>query len=236
MKVIRVFIAVTLLLLASVAYAANNETITASTTNTSSMNIVETASMAGDFSTLVTALKTAGLADTLNGSGPFTVFAPTDGAFAQMPKEQLAALLANKTTLKEVLAYHVVPGRIMSSDLNNGMVLKTVEGQDLKISIDDKNVMVDNARVVQPDINASNGVIHAINAVLMPPTSSATMIRENLTTIRGQAEEVAKKAEETVERETPVKEQSETRTPGFEAAFAVAGLLAVIPLALRGRK
>ncbi|MDM7912383.1 MAG: fasciclin domain-containing protein [Methanotrichaceae archaeon] len=230
------FIAVTLLLLASVAYAANNETITASTTNTSSMNIVETASMAGDFSTLVTALKTAGLADTLNGSGPFTVFAPTDGAFAQMPKEQLAALLANKTTLKEVLAYHVVPGRIMSSDLNNGMVLKTVEGQDLKISIDDKNVMVDNARVVQPDINASNGVIHAINAVLMPPTSSATMIRENLTTIRGQAEEVAKKAEETVERETPVKEQSETRTPGFEAAFAVAGLLAVIPLALRGRK
>jgi uncharacterized surface protein with fasciclin (FAS1) repeats len=236
MKVIRVFIAVALLLLASVAYAANNETITASTTNASSMNIVETASAAGDFNTLVTALKAAGLAETLNVSGPFTVFAPTDGAFAQMPKEQLNALLANKTNLKEVLTYHVVPGRIMSSDLKDGIVLKTLEGQDLKISVDDQNIMVDNARVVQPDINTSNGVIHAINAVLMPPTSNVTIMRENLTNISGRVEEAAKKAEETAERETPAQEQSETRTPGFEAAFALVGLLAVIPLALRGRK
>ncbi len=237
MKVIRVVMALALMLLASAAQATDNETITLAASNASSINIVETAKAAGDFNTLVAAIQAAGLTTTLSGSGPFTVFAPTDGAFAQVPKEQLDALMANKTALNAVLAYHVVPGRIMSSDLKNGMVLKTVEGQDLKISIDDKNVMVNNARVVQPDINASNGVIHAINAVLMPPSVSKAMaVKENITTASSQIKEEAKKVEAKAERETPVKEQSETKTPGFEAVLAVMGLLAVIPLAFSRRK
>jgi uncharacterized surface protein with fasciclin (FAS1) repeats len=122
---------------------------------------------AGNFTTLVSAVQAAGLVETFKGEGPFTVFAPTDAAFAKIPKDQLEALLANKTQLTAVLTYHVVPGKVMSIDLENGMMVKTVQGGNLTINTTN-GVMVNDAMVVQADIVSSNGVIHAIDAVLMP--------------------------------------------------------------------
>ena len=129
-------------------------------------DIVDTAVKAGNFTTLVTAVKAAGLVDTLKGPGPFTVFAPTDEAFAKVPKAKLDALLADKAALTKVLTYHVVPGKIMAADVKAGKV-KTVEGQELTITTKG-GVMVNNAKVVATDVVASNGVIHAIDTVLMP--------------------------------------------------------------------
>jgi len=129
-------------------------------------DIVDTAVAAGNFNTLVTALKAAGLVDTLKGKGPFTVFAPTDEAFAKIPKADLDALLANKARLKSVLTYHVVSGKIMSTDIKPGMI-KTVQGGKLKIGTTG-GVMVDKAKVVTADVAADNGVIHAVDKVLMP--------------------------------------------------------------------
>jgi uncharacterized surface protein with fasciclin (FAS1) repeats len=134
----------------------------------SQKDIVDTAVAAGNFKTLVNAVQTAGLVDTLKSVGPFTVFAPTDDAFAKIQKDQLAALLANKTQLTSVLTYHVVPGTVMSTDLKNGMMLKTVQGENLTISLANGSVMVNNATVVQANIGSTNGIIHAINTVLMP--------------------------------------------------------------------
>ena len=131
-------------------------------------NIVDTAIAAGNYKTLVTALQAAGLADTLKGDGPFTVFAPTDAAFAKIPKDQLNALMANKTQLTALLTYHVVPGKVMSTDLKNGMMIKTVPGENLIISLANGGVMVNDAKVVQADIVSTNGVIHAIDTVLIP--------------------------------------------------------------------
>ena len=130
-------------------------------------DIVDTAVAAGDFGTLVTAVQTAGLVDTLKGKGPFTVFAPTDEAFAKIPKSDLDALMADKTKLRAVLTYHVVPGKVMASDVAGLSSAKTVEGQSLTIDTSD-GVHVDGARVVQTDIVASNGVIHVIDRVVMP--------------------------------------------------------------------
>ena len=130
-------------------------------------DIVDTAVAAGNFKTLVSAVQAAGLVETLKGAGPFTVFAPTDDAFAKIPKDQLEALIANKTQLTAVLTYHVVPGKVMSTDLENGMMVKTVQGGNLTINTTD-GVMVNDAMVAQADIVTSNGVIHAIDAVLMP--------------------------------------------------------------------
>ena len=129
-------------------------------------DIVDTAVAAGNFGTLVTALKAAGLVDTLKGPGPFTVFAPTDEAFAKIPKADLDKLLANKAKLKSVLTYHVVPGKVMSTDIKPGKV-KSVQGTQLTISTVG-GVMVDKAKVVAADVAADNGVIHAIDTVLMP--------------------------------------------------------------------
>ena len=129
-------------------------------------DIVDTAVKAGNFTTLVTAVKAAGLVDTLKGPGPFTVFAPTDAAFAKVPKATLDALLADKAALAKVLTYHVVPGKVMAADVKAGKV-KTVQGQELTITTTG-GVMVDNAKVVATDVAASNGVIHAIDTVLMP--------------------------------------------------------------------
>ena len=129
-------------------------------------DIVDTAVKAGNFTTLVTAVKAAGLVDTLKGPGPFTVFAPTDAAFAKVPKATLDALLADKAALTKVLTYHVVPGKVMAADVRAGKV-KTVEGQELTITTTN-GVMVDNAKVIATDVVASNGVIHAIDTVLMP--------------------------------------------------------------------
>ena len=129
-------------------------------------DIVDVAAKAGNFNTLVTAVKAAGLVDTLKGPGPFTVFAPTDAAFAKVPKATLDALLADKAALTKVLTYHVVPGKVMAADVKAGKV-KTVQGQELTVTTQG-GVMVDNAKVVATDVAASNGVIHAIDTVLMP--------------------------------------------------------------------
>lgn len=131
------------------------------------MDIVDTAVKAGDFDTLVVAVKEAGLVETLKGPGPFTVFAPTDEAFAKIPPGDLKALLADKEALRKVLTYHVVPGKVMAADVMKLTSAKTVEGQSISIDTRD-GVKVDNARVIKADIVASNGVIHVIDTVIMP--------------------------------------------------------------------
>jgi uncharacterized surface protein with fasciclin (FAS1) repeats len=129
-------------------------------------DIVDTAVSAGNFKTLVTAVQAAGLVDTLKGKGPFTVFAPTDEAFAKIPKADLDALLKDKAKLAAVLTYHVVPAKVLAKDVKAGDV-KTVNGKSIKITTD-KGVMVNNAKVIKTDVEASNGVIHAIDTVLLP--------------------------------------------------------------------
>jgi uncharacterized surface protein with fasciclin (FAS1) repeats len=129
-------------------------------------DIVDTAVAAGSFKTLATALQAAGLIDTLKGKGPFTVFAPTDEAFAKIPKADLDALLKDKAKLTAVLTYHVVAGKVMAKDVKAGNV-KTVQGSDMMISTAN-GVMVNNAKVVATDIAADNGVIHVIDTVILP--------------------------------------------------------------------
>ena len=129
-------------------------------------DIVDTAVKAGNFKTLVAAVQAAGLVDTLKGTGPFTVFAPTDEAFAKIPKATLDGLLADKAALAKVLTYHVVPGKVMAKDVKAGKV-KTVQGQEITVTTS-MGVMVDQSKVVATDVAASNGVIHAIDTVLMP--------------------------------------------------------------------
>ena len=134
-----------------------------------SMDIVDTAVNAEGFETLVAAVEAAGLVETLKGEGPFTVFAPTDEAFAALPEGTVEDLLLpeNKDQLTAILTYHVVPGKVMSGDLSDGMTAATVEGSDVTI-MTEGGVMVNDATVVQPDIEASNGVIHVIDKVIMP--------------------------------------------------------------------
>jgi uncharacterized surface protein with fasciclin (FAS1) repeats len=136
-------------------------------TNAWAKDIVDTAVSAGDFTTLTAALKAAGLVDTLKGPGPFTVFAPTDAAFAKIPKADLDALLADKAKLTSVLTYHVVPGKVMAKDVKAGPV-KTVEGRSFMVKVDAGKVMVDKATVTKTDIFADNGVIHVIDTVMTP--------------------------------------------------------------------
>jgi uncharacterized surface protein with fasciclin (FAS1) repeats len=130
-------------------------------------DIVDTAVSAGNFKTLAQALTAADLVNTLKGPGPFTVFAPTDAAFAKVPKDQLDALLKDKAKLTAVLTYHVVPGKVMAKDVKPGAV-KTVQGQSLTVSTDGGKVTVDGATVTATDIAASNGVIHVIDSVVLP--------------------------------------------------------------------
>src|SRR5678815_582113 len=130
-------------------------------------DIVETAVAAGEFKTLAAALNQAGLVQTLKGKGPFTVFAPTDAAFAKVPKADLDALLADKAKLSAVLTYHVVPGSVMAKDVKSGKV-KTVQGSELTLAASGGGVMVDNAQVVKADVIADNGVIHVIDSVVLP--------------------------------------------------------------------
>lgn len=132
-----------------------------------SADIVDTAASAGQFTTLVAAIKKADLVDTLKAAGPYTVFAPTDEAFAKLPKGALEGLLKDREKLTAVLTYHVVPGRVMAADVRPGSV-KTVQGESLTITTKNDRVMIDGARVVQTDIAASNGVIHVIDSVVLP--------------------------------------------------------------------
>jgi len=137
-------------------------------------DIVDTAIDAGSFNTLVTAVTAAGLADTLKGQGPFTVFAPTDAAFAKIPPAQLQALLDDKAALTKVLTYHVVAGEVMAADVVKLTTAATVEGQSLTIRAGE-SVMVDNATVIKTDIMTSNGVIHVIDTVMLPPDMQARL-------------------------------------------------------------
>lgn len=138
--------------------------------NETKNDIVQTAISAGDFTTLVTALSEADLVSALEAEGPYTVFAPTDEAFKKLPKDVLSNLLNDKEALKNVLLYHVVSGDITSKQIVKLNEAMTLNGSDIKIKVDDGKVMVNDSQVVGADVMASNGIIHVIDTVLLPPT------------------------------------------------------------------
>ena len=132
-------------------------------------NIVETAAGSKQFSTLVTLVKKAGLVGTLSGKGPYTVFAPTNAAFAKVPKKTLNELLENKSMLRKVLLYHVLPGKVPASKVVTLESAKTAEGASVQFSVRGKSAFVNESKIIKTDIRCSNGIVHAINAVLIPP-------------------------------------------------------------------
>ena len=136
--------------------------------NMNNQTIVDVAVSNGNFKTLVAAIQAAGLVDTLSGPGPFTVFAPTDAAFAKLPAGTVEKLLEDKAKLTEILTYHVVSGKVMAADVVKLDSAKTVQGEDVLIKADSNGVMINSSRITQPDIITSNGVIHVIDTVLMP--------------------------------------------------------------------
>lgn len=149
---------------ASIALAAKPEEKTEA-----KKDIVDTAVATKDFKTLVTAVKAAGLVDVLKDKGPYTLFAPTDEAFSKIPKEKLEALLKDKKALGDVLKYHVVPDKVLAADVVKLDSATTVLGKSLKIVVKDDKVKVNDANVIKTDIHCKNGVIHIIDAVLLPP-------------------------------------------------------------------
>lgn len=161
MKTKTLIVTILLVFLSSTALIASSHT---------KMDIVDTAVKAGSFNTLVAAVQAAGLAETLKGEGPFTVFAPTDDAFAKLPAGTLDDLLKpeNKDKLAAILTYHVVSGKVMAKDVMTMKEAKTVNGQSVMVSMEADTVMIDNAKVVNADIECSNGVIHVIDTVILP--------------------------------------------------------------------
>lgn len=137
----------------------------------SSETIVDVASANPDFSTLVSAVTKAGLVETLSGDGPFTVFAPTNEAFAKIPQDQLDAILADQAKLKSILTYHVIAGKVLAGDLQPEQSVATVEGQNVDIKVTDGTATINGCNIVKTDVEASNGVIHVIDCVLVPPAS-----------------------------------------------------------------
>ena len=165
---------ISLVAVLAVAAAAVGGTGPASAgTRASKVDIVQTAVAAGQFTTLASLLQKAGLVDTLATGGPFTVFAPTDAAFAKVPKATLDALAADPAKLKAVLLYHVVPGRVTAADVVKLTSAKTAEGRSLAIKVVNGSVFVDGAQVTTPDVEATNGVIHVIDSVLIPKEATA---------------------------------------------------------------
>jgi len=154
--------------LVSLAAAVAIAALVAAPARAAEKDIVDTAVAAGTFKTLAKLLGDAGLVETLKGRGPFTVFAPTDEAFAKVPKATLEALGKDKEKLKAVLTYHVVPGKVTAAEVTKLKEAKTVQGQSVKISMMGNTVMIDNAHVVKADVMASNGVIHVIDSVILP--------------------------------------------------------------------
>jgi transforming growth factor-beta-induced protein len=171
MKRIRTTIA--LLVIAAVAAAAIGASASTASRSEGDKNIVATAVAAGQFKTLASLLTKSGLAETLATGGPFTVFAPTDEAFAKVPKATLDALAENPAQLKSVLLYHAVSGRLTAADVVKLDSAKTIEGRSLAIKLVDGSVFVDGAKVTTPDVAASNGVIHVIDSVLIPKAAPA---------------------------------------------------------------
>ena len=176
------FVSASVLLSACAAPATPAPAPTAAPTNTPmpeptmapmAMDIVDTAVAAGSFKTLAAALEAAGLVETLKGAGPFTVFAPTDEAFAKLPAGTVEDLLKpeNKDKLVAILTYHVVAGKVMAADVVNLTEATTVQGGKVAIKVDGGKVMINDATVTQTDIEASNGVIHVIDTVIMPPSN-----------------------------------------------------------------
>ncbi len=171
MKAFRLaLVAVAATLMASPAIAQQ-----AAYSKASDMDIVDVAVSAGSFETLIAAVKAAGLVEVLQSDGPFTVFAPTDDAFKALPEGTVAELLKpeNKDKLVAILTYHVVPGKVMAADVVKLSSAKTVEGTSVTIKTSEKSVMVDGANVIKTDIPASNGVIHVIDAVIIPSDEPA---------------------------------------------------------------
>ena len=156
------------LTLAAALVVAPFATVSAQAPQAPTKNIVETAVAAGSFTTLTAALEAAGLVATLEGPGPFTVFAPTDAAFAKLPAGTVEALLKDKTKLAAILTYHVVSGDVMAKDVVKLKSAKTVNGQSVKIMVMNGKVMIDNATVTTADVQTTNGVIHIIDTVLLP--------------------------------------------------------------------
>mgnify|MGYP001828380413 CR=1 FL=1 len=155
-------------LVAGAALVASFSAAPAAAQYSAEMDIVDTAVEAGSFTTLATALQAAGLVETLKGEGPFTVFAPTDEAFAKLPEGTIESLLANPEQLVAVLTYHVVPGKVKAADVVKLNSAQTANGSDVHISIRDESVFVNDSRVVATDIAASNGVIHVVDSVILP--------------------------------------------------------------------
>ena len=143
-------------------------------------DIVELAVATDDLSTLVTAVKAADLVETLQSDGPFTVFAPTNAAFEALPEGVLEMLLKpeNKDALVSVLTYHVVPGNVMSGNLKDGMTATTVEGNDVEVAIKYGTVKVDGAKVIMADVEATNGVVHVIDSIILPPSIERALSNE----------------------------------------------------------
>ena len=146
--------------------------ISASAANAQSKDIVDLAVGNDNLKTLVAAVKAGGLVETLKGKGPFTVFAPTDEAFAALPAGTLEMLLKpeNKDKLVAILTYHVVPGKVMSTDLSDGQKAKTVQGENVSVSIRGGSVKISGAKVIAADVKAKNGVVHVIDKVILPPS------------------------------------------------------------------
>ena len=164
----KLFVLGLVLALGSIPAFAGGDCGSAAAHASNSNDIVATAQAAGSFNTLLAAAKAAGLVETLQSDGPFTVFAPTDEAFAKLPEGTLDHLLANPDQLRQILLYHVVPGRVMAADVVGLSSAKTAQGSDIMIKIADGSVMIDDATVTATDIESSNGVIHVIDTVILP--------------------------------------------------------------------
>jgi transforming growth factor-beta-induced protein len=158
------------ILVSTLNLAACGSTGSSTMPTTAEKDVVDTAVSAGSFKTLVAAVQAAGLVDTLKGTGPFTVFAPNDAAFAKLPAGTLDKLLLpeNKAQLQAILTYHVVSGKLTAADVVKLMSAKTVQGQDVTISVQGQTVKINDATVVTPDVMCSNGIIHVVDAVLLP--------------------------------------------------------------------
>lgn len=157
----------------TIAEEVTTTTVAESTTTEAmeEMSIVATAAAAGDFTTLLAAVEAAGLVETLEGEGPYTVFAPTDDAFAALPEGTVEGLLADPEALSDILLYHVVPGEVTSDQVVTLESATTAQGSDVSIRVEGDSVFVNDAQVIMTDIQASNGVIHVIDAVLLPPAA-----------------------------------------------------------------
>ncbi len=177
-KLITLSMALGLILAQSAALKAGDcggstkATPAAVTVKTDSQNIITTAKAAGSFTTLLAAVEAAGLADVLTGTGPFTVFAPTDEAFAKLPKGTVEALLKDSKKLSAILTYHVVSGAVPAAEVVKLKSVKTVNGQTATITVADGGVMLDGAKVLTTDIKCSNGIIHVIDSVILPKEDS----------------------------------------------------------------